>query len=197
MRVIRAVSILLMVVLAVAGAGTASAKKKRHAEANGRRADKRARRLLDKATGPVTLTLESVDLAAAQAVVTVTGIRFEPDGRLFAFHDDKDRHFIALEAKCQAVDKAVRCTLDLPRPYLSKSNVLGMTINVHERDVEAAAAEVQAKFVAARASVEPAPPATATASDGGAAGGAALDGGVAPGDAGAEARAHWWGSEAQ
>lgn len=119
---------------------------------------KRAKKLLPKAQGPLRLELEAVDLAASKATVLITGETREPEARLFVLHDDRERHFIAVGARCQPVKTAsqppvdaIRCQLELPRFYLGKGRILGMTVHLRGREVEANAEDVQKKFTAGAA----------------------------------------------
>ncbi len=114
------------------------------------------KRLLEKAPGPITLAIESVDPAAAKVVVRVAGVTRSPGARFFTFHDDRDRHFIALEAACEAAPPAIRCTLDYPPAYLS-AHVRGLTLRAGGREVAAPVEEVEARF-AVMAGVKPPPP---------------------------------------
>ena len=148
----------LWLVLFVLGASPAAGTESRWAQ-------KHPRKLLSKAQGPIRLELEAVDLAAGKATVLITGIAREPEARLFVLHDDRERHFIAVGASCQpaktlkTVDnspgEAIRCQLDLPRFYLGKGRILGLTVHLRGREIEANAKDVQEKFAAVRA----APPA--------------------------------------
>lgn len=56
--------------------------------------------------GPPSLVLEWVDMDAGRAGVRVGGVAKAPHARLFAFHDERDRHFIALEAHCEPASLA-------------------------------------------------------------------------------------------
>jgi len=115
--------------------------------------------------GPPSLKLVSVDLVAGQAVVLVGGTARAPGARLFVFHDDKDRHFIALDASCTNVAEGdptgdegqLRCTLELPRPYL-KAHVVAVTLRLKGRDIAADELDVEARFAAARDVAASAPP---------------------------------------
>ena len=124
---------------------------------------------------PPSVSLESVDLKTSKAVVRVGGVSKPPDARLFSFHDDRSRHFIALYARCEPAptrtvisaegpdavksethneksDDEFLCELDLPRPYL-RANVRGMTVHLHSKEVVADEAEVTTRWAAARALV--------------------------------------------
>ena len=139
-----------------------------------------AKRLLERAEGPVALTLESVDLVESAVVVTITGVTRAIDARFFTFHDDRDRHFIALDARCEAAiapldsddqDEAapkprahsahapaqrhdlIRCTLAFPSPY-ALAHVRALTVRIGQREIPAPDAEVIARFQAAQASIK-------------------------------------------
>lgn len=109
----------------------------------------RSPKLLEKAEGPITLKLESVSQQGQQVVALLGGVTRAPESRLFNFHTAEDRHFIALDARCEAVGPLLRCTLKLPRPYL-KGQIVGMTAHLRGREVEADPREVEALFAAAR-----------------------------------------------
>jgi hypothetical protein len=118
--------------------------------------------------GPPSLLLESLDLQNAKAIARVGGVTRAPDSRLFAFHDDHSRHFIALYARCEPAppreivtgegpdatrskvrsDDVLRCELDLPRPYL-RARVRSMTVHLRGREVAADERDVAAKWSAA------------------------------------------------
>ncbi|HEX2574552.1 MAG TPA: hypothetical protein VH877_33710 [Polyangia bacterium] len=132
--------LLVSLALALALSFGASARK---------RGRSRSPKLLEKAEGPVTLKLESVTQQGQQVVALLSGVTRAPESRLFNFHTDEDRHFIALDARCEAVGALLRCTLKLPRPYL-KGHIVGMTAHLRGRDVEADPREVEAMFAAAR-----------------------------------------------
>jgi hypothetical protein len=141
LRHILLVSLLLALVLSFG----ASARK---------RGRPRSPKLLEKAEGPITLKLESVSQQGLQVVALVGGVTRAPESRLFAFHTDEDRHFIALDARCEPSGPLLRCTLKLPQPYL-KGHIVGMTAHLRGREIEADPREVQALFATARA---PSPP---------------------------------------
>lgn len=144
---------LAVILLALCVASSAEAKAKRG------RSRKAAKKLVVQAKGPPTLELESIDLAQAQASVLVGGVAREPDARFFAFHDDRDRHFIADKASCAPIrigegkqaKEMIRCLLDLPRFYLGRGHILAMTMHVRGREVEADAKDVAEKFTKAGA----------------------------------------------
>ena len=116
--------------------------------------------------GPPSLALQSLDFDVAKAVVRVGGAGKAPDARLFVFHDDQERHFVALFAACEEAvarlhdgakvadgsapstatptpsgskdsgDGALVCELDVPRPYL-RAHVVGLSVRLRGRDVAA------------------------------------------------------------
>jgi len=136
--------ILLAIVLLLCLVTAADARRRK-------RRSQRAKKVLENASGPVLVKLESVDVNAGRGVVLVGGVAREPGARLFTFHDDKDRHFIALDASCVAAGPStMRCTLALPRPYL-RGHIVAMTAHLKGREVEADGAEVERIFNAARA----------------------------------------------
>jgi hypothetical protein len=139
--------LLTSLVLALALSFGASARK---------RGRSRSPKLLEKAEGPLTLTLESVGQQGLKAIVLISGVTRAPESRLFNFHTapPDERHFIALDARCEAADQNLRCTLKLPRPYL-KGHVVGMTVHLRGREIEADPRVVEALFAAARAPVPP------------------------------------------
>lgn len=132
--------LLVSLTLALALSFGASARK---------RGRTRSPKLLEKAEGPITLKLESVTQQGLQAIAVVGGVTRAPESRLFNFHTAEDRHFIALDARCEAAGLLLRCTLKLPRPYL-KGHIVGMTAHLRGREVEADPREVEALFAAAR-----------------------------------------------
>jgi hypothetical protein len=113
---------------------------------NNKKAAAAQKRLLEKASGPITLTVESVDRAAAKVVVRIGGVARAPEARLFTFHDDRQRHFIALSAACEAAPAepaeagkkaapaTVKCALGYPPPYLT-AHVRGLSLHLGERDI--------------------------------------------------------------
>jgi hypothetical protein len=130
-----------------AKASKSKKKKRRHGgydEKRGWETDHDAR-----VAGAPSLALESIDFAEARVVALVGGVTRPPPFRMFAFHDARDRHFIALGARCDAVDGThQRCTLDLPRSYL-RSRIVGMTVHIHQQEVQANPAEVALRFATA------------------------------------------------
>jgi hypothetical protein len=127
----------------------------------------RPKKLLGKVSSPPSLLVWSVDLAAARVTVVVGGVDRPPDSRLFVFHDDRERNFIALDAHCKAGLHKVVCDLDYPRPYLG-ANVQSLTAKLHGRQVEALPAELAAAFEAARDAERQASPGVDSAGDRGA-----------------------------
>lgn len=138
------------------------------------------KRLLEKAAGPITLRLDSVDLAEGRVVAILTGVTRAVDARLFTFHDDADRHFIALDSRCEAVaapaaeredkakrtaepERAIRCVLAYPAPY-AFAHVRAFTVRLGQREVHAPDAEVGRLFAAAQASAKAPAPSPAGAS---------------------------------
>lgn len=118
----------------------------------------------ERPAGPVSLELESVDLAAARVWVRVGGAPKAPDGRLFVFHDDRERHFVALYSRCEPAPSRkvdvegeqprsdvseLRCELEMPRSYV-RANVQSLTVRLRGKEVFADAQEVQSRFAAAR-----------------------------------------------
>jgi len=101
-----------------------------------------------KAKAPPSLTLESVDREAGRVEVLVGGVGRAPDARLFVFHDDRDRHVIAVSAHCVPAAEKLRCTLELPRPY-SSATIVNLTVDLHGREIAAPQPDVIAKFAAA------------------------------------------------
>ncbi len=84
----------------------------------------------------LTLKLESVNLPQARAQVLITGLRRAPEPRYFVFRDERARRFIALDLHCEPVGRALRCTLDLPRPYL-RAKIVALTLEMGHRSVAA------------------------------------------------------------
>lgn len=178
-----------LALLALAAA-TASATKHHHATP-------RPKKLLGKVSSAPALLVWSADLAASRVTVVLGGVDRPPEARLFVFHDDRDRNFIALDAHCKAGLKKVVCDLDYPRPYLG-AKVLTLTAKLHGRQVAANEAELAAVFDAAREApgddpaVNPAPLADRSSSSAAAAAGAdraATPAAVAPLEAGRAAPA--------
>jgi hypothetical protein len=128
----------------------------------------RAKKLLDKSHGSLALEVVAVDAAQSRVTVTVSGVDRAPAARLFVFHDDKDRHFIALDVHCEAAEQRIRCVLDYPPPYID-ANVQKVTVHLHGREIAAPEEQVKAAFAAARAPAAAAaapskgPPASAAA----------------------------------
>lgn len=156
---------------------------------------------------PPSVLLESIDLGAGKAVVRVGGASQAPEARHFVFHDQRERHFVALLAACDELvasalheaesgqpiatfDPVFRCTLDLPRPYL-KARLLGLTVRLRGRDVAADEHDVEALLSAARsaatgvAHIPLAVPMTSVSPSSAAASGAAPPAAPAPSAAGA------------
>jgi hypothetical protein len=122
----------------------------------------RAKKLLDKPHGPLALEVLSVDAAQSRVTVALSGVDRAPPARLFVFHDDRDRHFIALDVHCEAAEQKLRCALDYPRPYLD-ANVRKVTVHLHGREIAAPEEQVVAAFAAARSAPAAAAAAPATA----------------------------------
>lgn len=110
-----------------------------------------------KVEGTPTLALESVDLVHGKATAWVGGVLQAPAARMFVFHDDRERHFIALNARCQptpppsaeaasdGTEPGQRCQLDLPPPFL-RSDVIGFTVHIRGREIAAAADTVRSRW---------------------------------------------------
>ncbi|MSP60612.1 MAG: hypothetical protein EXR72_09785 [Myxococcales bacterium] len=141
---------LLLLALAALIASPASGKKKKKRRAPPQKA-------LVKPQGSPALILESLDLATAQAVVLVAGVAHAPDARLFTFHDQRDRHFIALAARCEPAGRAIRCVLDLPKPYLA-APLQGFTLKLRRGEIVAPPDQVASLFAAAQQAAATAPP---------------------------------------
>ena len=124
--------------------------------ASARPVKKKSRKVLEKASGPVACNLLSVDLDEAKAEVLISGVVHEPEARLFVFHDNRDRHYIALDAHCEKTpDNKMKCALELPRPYL-RAKVTGITFQVRQnKEVELDGKQVEAIFTEARAHRRP------------------------------------------
>lgn len=99
--------------------------------------------------GTPTLVLESVDLPNAKAIAWVTGVSRPPDARMFTLHDARDRHYMALGARCAETlsEGQFRCELELPRFYL-KQKIVGLTVHIHHEEIRADAARVATEFAA-------------------------------------------------
>lgn len=169
---------------------------------------KRSREVEREPKSPPSLALEQLDLPAARAVVIVGGATKAPDARLFVFHDDRERHFVALYAACDDVAKAevsepavlpapeapesiaprkvpdptipqsepplppsseshaapaappltfpvaipegaLRCRLDVPRPYL-RAHVVGLTLRLRGKEVALDPAMFEAAWASAQ-----------------------------------------------
>ena len=104
---------------------------------------------------PLTLKLESFDRPRSKAVVLVGGLGRAPASRFFTFHDDRNRHFIALGAACTPAEGGFRCSLDLPPSYLKRSRIVGMSAHLRGREITADASEVAAVFSASSTAHDP------------------------------------------
>ena len=156
-----------------------SSKKERERESKkDKKSDKKKDREPERPKTPPSLALQSLDLTTSRAVALVGGVTKAPDSRLFSFHDDRDRHFIALNADCEAVKagapvegveaigtvgsvgavgEAMRCDLELPRDYARRGAWQKFTVRVSGREVTADPEVVKAVFEKARAALPPEP----------------------------------------
>lgn len=173
---------LLLASLALASMpATAGAKDKEKSRKERERDSKKKKdREPERPRVPPSLQLESLDLRTARAVAIVGGATRAPDSRLFAFHDDRERHFIALNAECEpakvarpatttgdgdkregeaapATDDGMRCELELPRDYVRRGNWVKFTVRVSGREVEADPEALKAVFERARKALPPEP----------------------------------------
>ncbi len=134
-----------LIVAALVGGAAAEAKQKPKAKKPAAAAKKAG------AKGPPSLALESVDRETGRVEVLVGGLGRAPAARLFVFHDDRERKFIATGARCApspADGGRLRCTLELPRPYAA-ATVTALTLQLGSREVAAPPDDVIAKFAAA------------------------------------------------
>lgn len=112
--------------------------------------------LLAQASSPPSLDLVDFDLAAGVAHVSVGGSPRAPEGRLFAFQDDRKRRFVPTPVSCQPQqdEGAGRwvCTLGIPRIY-QRLTVVGLAVQVRGQTVAVSGDKVQEAWQAARAHI--------------------------------------------
>ena len=139
------IALLFLCLCALVATPPALAKKKRPAVKRHPEKTRRTRPyhprlgrlLIEHPAGPPTMIIEAVDLDGARAVVRLSGIRHEPAARHFTLHDDRDRHFIALESRCLVEGVEIHCEIGLPPGYLKHGHVQGFTVNADGRDIAA------------------------------------------------------------
>jgi hypothetical protein len=114
--------------------------------------------LLAQVSSPPSIDLVDFDLAAGVAHVSVGGSARAPEGRLFAFQDDRKRRFVPTPVSCQPEqaqgERAGRwaCTLGIPRIY-QRLTVVGLTAQVRGQTVAVPGDKVQEAWQAARAHI--------------------------------------------
>lgn len=112
--------------------------------------------LLAQVSSPPGLDLVDFDLAAGVAHVSVRGSARAPEGRLFAFQDERKRRFVPTPVSCQQDKEQGEgrwlCTLGIPRIY-QRVTVVGLTLQVRGQTVSAPEDKVQEAWQGARAHI--------------------------------------------
>jgi hypothetical protein len=119
------------------------------------------------AKGQSSLRLRSIDMARRTVVVEVGGFPHAPAGNLFAFIDDRGRHFIATRAQCdEPFPSGVRvCDLETPEGY-ERHPWVGLELHLHglqSGTVVAPREEIARAYEAARALASESTPAATPA----------------------------------
>jgi hypothetical protein len=135
------------------------------------------------ARGQSSLRLRSIDMPRRSVVVEVGGFPHAPAGNLFAFIDDRGRHFIATRAQCdEPFPSGIRvCDLATPEGY-ERHPWIGLELHLHglhSATVAAPREEIERAYEAASALAAestPAAPAAAPATPTPATPGADADG---------------------
>jgi hypothetical protein len=112
-----------------------------------------------KVKGSVTLKLRSIDLQTRQVLVEVGGLSKAPLANFFTFTDERERHFVAVNVRCEEpFPSGVRaCEIEIPPGY-EKHKLAGLMLHVHGlhgKPVEVDPAEVADAWDSANGSVSP------------------------------------------
>jgi hypothetical protein len=110
-----------------------------------------------KASGPTSLHVRSIDLARRLVLIEVAGLSRAPAANLFTFTDERQRHFIAVNAHCdEPFPSGTRaCELEIPPGY-EKHRTVSLLLHLHGlhgRGVSAEEAEIASAWEAASANV--------------------------------------------
>ena len=87
----------LIVCLVGALVADADAKKKKKKRKKGRAVVEEVA-----VTGPVTVKLRAFDRLRLKALVEITGLKKPPKPNFFIFTDERKRHYVAMDTKCEA-----------------------------------------------------------------------------------------------
>lgn len=112
-----------------------------------------------KVKGSVTLKLRSIDLSTRQVLVEVGGLSKAPLANFFTFTDERERHFVAVNVRCEEpFPSGIRaCEIEIPPGY-EKHKLAGLILHVHGlhgKPVEVDPAEVADAWDSANGTVSP------------------------------------------
>ena len=108
------------------------------------------------------LHLRSIDLVKRYVRVELTGVSRAPAPNLFTFTDERERHYVAMNASCDPPfpSGARVCELEIPQGY-ERHKLIAVDLHLgglHSRTIAAPESEVAAAWAAAEAArVEPSP----------------------------------------
>jgi hypothetical protein len=112
---------------------------------------------------PIEFHLRALDLFRRVAIIELAGLAPKdrpPRGNLFTFTDERDRHFVATNVRCEDLSSGDRrCELDLPVGY-ERHRLVALTLHVHglhSRTVSVAIGEVEEAWNKAALEAEHAP----------------------------------------
>jgi hypothetical protein len=85
-----------------------------------------------KISGSVTLKLRSIDLSRRQVLVEVGGLSKPPLANFFTFTDERERHFVSVNVRCdEPFPSGIRaCELEIPPGY-EKHKLTALVLHVH------------------------------------------------------------------
>jgi hypothetical protein len=101
------------------------------------------------------LHLRSIDLVKRYAMVELSGVSRAPAPNLFIFTDDRERHYVAMNASCDPPfpSGARVCELEIPAGY-ERHKLVSLELHLgglHSRTIAAPESEVAAAWAAAEA----------------------------------------------
>jgi hypothetical protein len=108
------------------------------------------------------LHVRSIDLVKRYVMVELNGVSRPPSPNLFIFTDDRERHYVAMNASCDAPfpSGARVCELEIPSGY-QRHKLISVELHLgglHSRTIAAPESEVAAAWASAEAArAEPSP----------------------------------------
>jgi hypothetical protein len=112
-----------------------------------------------KVSGATSFKLRSIDLQRRQVLIEVGGLSKAPLANFFTFTDERDRHFVAVNVRCdEPFPSGVRvCEVEMPPGY-QKHKLTGLALHLHGlhgKPIAVEADEIADAWDAANGTVNP------------------------------------------